>query len=146
MECCLCHHPAIQVGWFSDVYVITPHSVSMVELLFLYLKPILELVCILMKHDIHLPPSYIHKYSCLFPDFHETTLQFQEDLYMFGDVNIHLDLPAFMAIDSTCVLLDLLALTSRQYFLHVVYQITSVSLLICGYKSGQELKNIKHPS
>ena len=28
-----------------------------------------------------------------FPDFLETTLQFQENLYMFGDFNIHLYLP-----------------------------------------------------
>ena len=41
---------------------------------------------------------------------------------------------------STCLLLDLLALTSRQYFLLMVYQITIVSLLICGCKSGQDLK------
>ena len=40
----------------------------------------------------------------------------------------------FLIIGSTCLLLELLALTSRQYFLLMVYQITFVSLLICSYK------------
>ena len=48
----------------------------------------------------------------------------------------------FMVIGLTCLLLDLLALTSMQYFLLMVYQITIVSLLVYGYKSGQDLDKI----
>ena len=44
----------------------------------------------------------------------------------------------FMVIGSTCLLLDLLAVTSRQYFLLMIYHITIVLLLICVCKFGQE--------
>ena len=91
-----------------------------------------------------------------FPDFLETNLLFQEYHYMFEDFNIHLDLPSlnirsfmdalqtyalhthflymFMVIGSTYSFLDLLALTSSQYFILMVYQIIIVSLLIYGCK------------
>ena len=46
----------------------------------------------------------------------------------------------FMVIGSTCLLLDLLALTLKQYFLLMVYQITIVSLSICGCKLVQNLE------
>ena len=43
---------------------------------------------------MHLPSSCKHNtFFDEFPDILETTLQFQEDIYMFGDFNIHLDLP-----------------------------------------------------
>ena len=42
---------------------------------------------------MHLPSYCKHKYFFNeFPDFFETTLQFQEDLYIFGDFNVQLDL------------------------------------------------------
>ena len=44
---------------------------------------------------MHISSSCKHKYFFdAFLNFIETTLQFQEDLYMFGDFNIHLDLPS----------------------------------------------------
>ena len=46
----------------------------------------------------------------------------------------------FISTCSTCLLQDLLTLTSKQYFLLMVYQITIMSLLICHYKSGQNLE------
>ena len=48
----------------------------------------------------------------------------------------------FLVNGSTCLLLDLLALTPMQYFLLIVYQINVVSLLICGCKSGQDINKI----
>ena len=47
-----------------------------------------------------------------------------------------------MIIGSTCLLLDLLELTSRQHVLLMVYHITTESLLICGCKLGQDLDKI----
>ena len=59
-----------------------------------------EDICIVIRHSsisanficIYRPPAQIHVDE--FPDFLETTLQFQENLYMFGDFNNHLDLPS----------------------------------------------------
>ena len=99
-----------------------------------------------------------------FPDFVETTLQFQEDLYIFGDFNIHLDLPSlnitsFMDVLQTYALrqhvsfpihfhghwLDLFITRSTCNNIKAIfptdglYQIAIVLLLVCGYKSGQDL-------
>ena len=41
---------------------------------------------------IYHPPASTNRFFDDFPDFLETTLQFQENLYMFGDFNIHIDL------------------------------------------------------
>ena len=46
----------------------------------------------------------------------------------------------FMVIGATCLLLNLIAITSRQYFLLIVCQIIIMSLLICGYNSRQDLE------
>ena len=41
---------------------------------------------------IYRPPASTNTLFDEFPGFLETTFQFQEDLYMFGEFNIHLDL------------------------------------------------------
>ena len=43
---------------------------------------------------IYRPPASTNTLFDEFPGFLETTFQFQEDLYMFGEFNIHLDLPS----------------------------------------------------
>ena len=102
------------------------------------------------------------------PDFLETTLRFQEDLHMFGNFNIHLDLPSlntrsFMDVLQTYALhqhvsfpthvhglwFDLFITRStciniKAIFPTDVYQIIIVSLLICGYKPGQDLDFFSH--
>ena len=60
-----------------------------------------EVICIVIEHSslsanficIYRSPASTNTFFDEFPDFLETTLQFQEDIYMFGDFNIHLDLP-----------------------------------------------------
>ena len=54
-----------------------------------------EAICILVTHSsmtanficIYRPPMFFDE----FLNFRENTLQFQDDLYIFGDFNIHLD-------------------------------------------------------
>ena len=63
-----------------------------------------EAICILVKHAsitanfifIYRPPgcANISMFFDEFPNFLENTLQFQDELYIFGDFNIHLDKPS----------------------------------------------------
>ena len=58
-----------------------------------------EAICILVTHSsmtanficIYRPPGCTTMFFDEFPNFLENTLQFQDDLYIFGDFNIHLD-------------------------------------------------------
>ena len=58
-----------------------------------------EVICILIKHSsitanficIYRPPGCANMFFDEFPNFLENTLQFQDELYIFGDFNIHLD-------------------------------------------------------
>ena len=60
-----------------------------------------EAICILVKHSsitanficIYRPPGCANMFFDEFPNFLENTLQFQDELYIFGDFNIHLDKP-----------------------------------------------------
>ena len=61
-----------------------------------------EAICILVKHSsitanficIYRPPGCANMFFDEFPNFLENTLQFQDELYIFGDFNIHLDKPS----------------------------------------------------
>ena len=61
-----------------------------------------EAICILVKHSsitanficIYCPPGCANMFFDEFPNFLENTLQFQDELYIFGDLNIHLDKPS----------------------------------------------------
>ena len=61
-----------------------------------------EVICILVKHSsitanficIYHPPGCANMFFDEFPNFLENTLQFQDELYIFGDFNIHLDKPS----------------------------------------------------
>ena len=60
-----------------------------------------EAICILVKHSsitanficIYSPPGCAKTFFDEFPNFLENILQFQDELYIFGDFNIHLDKP-----------------------------------------------------
>ena len=63
-------------------------SKNLIELKNLYSYTSPNCIC------IYRPPARTHKCFDEFPRFLETTLQFQEDVYVFGDFNIHLGLPS----------------------------------------------------
>ena len=160
---CIYHHPR-HSGRGGGVTFLVPETYK-VEIIHTPQYKCFKLIFVLIKHSsmsanfiyICHPPASTNTFFYECPDFFETTLQFQEHLCMFGDFNIHLDLPSLNTrswmsfkhiITSTrffsyscslarLVLQNLLALTSRQYFQLMVYQITIVSLLICGYKLDQ---------
>ena len=61
-----------------------------------------EAICIFVKHSsvtanficIYRPPGCAKTLFDEFPNFLENTLQFHDELYIFGDFNIHLDKPS----------------------------------------------------
>ena len=71
-----------------------------------------EAICILVKHSsitanfmcIYRPPGCAKTFFDEFPNFLENTLQFQDELYIFGDFNIHFDKPS----ENTRSFLDIL--------------------------------------
>ena len=60
------------------------------------------LICILVKNSsitanficIYRPTGCVNMFFDEFPNFLENTLQFQDELYIFGNFNIHLDKPS----------------------------------------------------
>ena len=80
---CLYHHPR-HSGRGGGVAFLVP-EICKVEIIHTPQYQSFEVIC---------PPASTNTFCYEFPDFLETTLQFQENLYMFGDFNIHLDLPS----------------------------------------------------
>ena len=96
---CLYHHPR-RSGRGGGVAFLVP-EIYKVEIIHTPQYQSFEVICIVIKHSslsanfvcIYRPAASTNTFFDEFPDFLETTLQFQEDIYMFGDFNIHLDLP-----------------------------------------------------
>ena len=96
---CLYHHPR-RSGRGGGVAFLVP-EIYKVEIIHTPQYQSFEVICIVIKHSslsanficIYRSPASTNTFFDEFPDFLETTLQFQEDIYMFGDFNIHLDLP-----------------------------------------------------
>ena len=98
---CLYHHPH-NLSRGGGVVFLVPETYK-VEIIHTPQYQSFEVICIVIKHSsisvnficIYRPPASTNKFVNEFPDFLETTLHFQEDLYMFGgDFSIHLDLPS----------------------------------------------------
>ena len=91
---CLCHS-----GRVGGVAFFVPETYQ-VEITPQYRS--FEVICILTQNllisvnfiCIYRPPATTNTLFDEFPGFFETTLQFQENLYMFSEFNIHLDLPS----------------------------------------------------
>ena len=110
---CLYHHPR-HSGRGGGVAFLVPQTYK-VEFIHTPQYQSFEVICIVIKHlsisanfkCIYRPPTSTNTFFYEFPDFLEITLQFQ-DLYMFGDFNIHLDLPSlnarsFLDVLQTCI-------------------------------------------
>ena len=97
---CLYHHPR-HSGRGGGVAFLVPVTYK-VKRIHTPQYQSFEVICIVIKHyflsvsfiRIYRAPPSTNNLFYAFPDFLETTLQFQEDLYMFAYFNIHLDLPS----------------------------------------------------
>ena len=101
--------PLIQVGVVDSLFL--PETYRL-EIIRTPQYQSFKVICILIKRSsistnfvsIYCPPASTNTLFHEFPGFLETTFQFQEDLYMFGEFNIHLDLPRLNTISFMDVL------------------------------------------